>query len=228
MFSDKQKSLILYSSNITLFSPLSNLYQLCKLHSFPFFTLSNFSRIPTIIPQQIILRYTQLNLSFLVKDHISPYLTFGMIGILQGAVYGHATTHFANKLGISTKTSIKQIFRGSLFAFNRDTISQGIPFLFVDKFRENIITPIFPSLSDQTNKWISLTTLSIGSTILSHPFHNCQIIMQINSDIGYKKSVQELYRKFGIRAFYKGCESRIILLLITNIFNDIYLKDILR
>ena len=230
LFSEKQKSLVLYSTNITLFSPLSNLYQLCRIHSLPFFTLSNFSKIPPIIPQQILLRYAQLNFSLFTKDHISPYLTFGIIGILQGVVYGHATTHFANQLKISKPSSatIKNIFRGSLYAFNRDTISQGIPFLFVDKFRDSIVTPLFPTLSDQTAKWGSLITLSVGSTILSHPFHNLQIIMQVNSDVGYKKSVEELYRKLGVKSFYRGVESRIIILLITNIFNEIYLKDILR
>ena len=96
-----ENSIILYSANITLFSPLSNLYQLCTIHSKPF--ISNIWRAYKIYPQQLILRYLQLHTSMFVKDNISPYATFGTIGILQGVIYGHANINLANKLKVIKK-----------------------------------------------------------------------------------------------------------------------------
>lgn len=48
-----------------------------------------------ILPAQVGLRYLQINASTLIKDHTTPLLGFGSIGVLQGIVYGHANRHFA-------------------------------------------------------------------------------------------------------------------------------------
>lgn len=46
-----------------------------------------------ILPAQVGLRYLQINASTLIKDHTTPLLGFGSIGVLQGIVYGHANRH---------------------------------------------------------------------------------------------------------------------------------------
>lgn len=220
--SKKERSIAFYSANITLFSPLSNLYQLCTIHSKPF--ISNSWRVIKIYPQQVFLRYLQLHGSMYVKDHISPYLTFGMIGILQGAIYGQASIYLADQLKIVKKVEYKNLFNGMGYAFSRDTISQGIPFLLSDKFKKNIVTPIFPSLSDNSSKWLSIGILSIVSTYISHGFHNCQLLMQLHPELNHLSVLKYIKNDRGL--LYRGAESRVALLLITNIFNELYLKEI--
>lgn len=220
--SKKDKSLILYSANITLFSPLSNLYQLCTIHSKSF--ILNSWKAYKIYPQQFILRYLQLHGSMFVKDNISPYATFGVIGILQGVVYGHANIYLANQINIVKKVEYKNLFNGIGYAFTRDTISQGIPFLLSNKLKKNVITPLFPSLSDNNCKWLSIGILSIISTYISHGFHNCQLLMQLHPELNHLSVLK--YIKNNYKLLYKGAESRVVLLLITNIFNELYLKDI--
>ena len=159
-----------------------------------------------------------------VKENISPYVTFGVIGILQGAVYGHASIYLANQIKIVKKVTYKNLFNGIGYAFSRDTISQGIPFLLSDKFKKDIVTPIFPSLSDNNCKWLSIGTLSIISTYISHGFHNCQLLMQLHAELNHLTVLKYIRNDHSL--LYKGAESRVALLLITNIFNELYLKEI--
>lgn len=222
IFNEKSKQTTLYSANISLISPVTNLYQLCRVHNKPF--LSNILYPYRIFPQQVALRFTQLHISLFSKEHLSPYLTFGIIGVLQGGIYGHANVYLAKQLNIVNKVAFRNMFNGSLYAFSRDSISQGAPFLLSDRFKSSIINPLFPFLSDKTQQFLSIGTLSITFTALSHPFHNLQMIMQLNSKYRYKDSLVQLINNK--RLLLKGVESRILLLFVTNLFNEIYLKPI--
>lgn len=222
IFDNKERSLLAYSANITLFSPLSNLYQLCRLHSKPFVT--NSWRTVRIYPQQVLLRYGQLHGSIFIKDNISPYLMFGVVGILQGAIYGQASIYFANQMKISNKLAYRNIFNGFGYAFIRDTFSQGIPF-FASSLISNKMINFIGGEDNGKIKWVSIVPLSVISTYLSHPFHNCQLLMQVNPEMNHISVLQKF--RSDRTLLWKGAESRIALLLITNIFNELYLKEIL-
>lgn len=207
------KNYIYYSLGITCFSPTSNLYQITRLYNLNF--TSNLRLLGPVLLPQSILRYSQLHFSEYIKSLFSPWLAFGAIGVLQGGIYGHANHYFSHRLGLPLKTGLlKSVFRGSPFAANRDIVSQGIPFMITDKY-QNQQTPL--------QYWSLLIGSSISSTYLSHPLHNCQVLLQTNSNLSYSDAIRELVKN---KSYFKGAESRIGLLLVTNIFNELFLKPV--
>ena len=226
---EKQKLMLGYSLGISFFSPMANLYQVQKLY-FNKSGLKAFDRVgmrlcSRIYFQQVLLRMLQLNFSTPIKENLSAWPAFASIGILQGAVYGHANIYFAKQYNIDSLLSYKNMFRGSGYAAIRDMISQGIPFMFCDNLRQAAIDPVLsPYCNHQVCHWTALVTTSIFATYLSQGLHNCQVAMQTHHDLGYVNAVKHMHKQHGIKFMYKGVESRVVLLLITNVFNEIFLK----
>mmetsp|Transcript_4336 Transcript_4336/g.6502 ORF Transcript_4336/g.6502 Transcript_4336/m.6502 type:complete len:323 (-) Transcript_4336:139-1107(-) len=244
----RQSLFLGYSAAVTLFSPAMNLYQIARLNpgaltklassSGSSLVFTNFRLVASIIPHQIALRMLQVNLSTPVKDHLDPWLAFATLGVLQGAVYGQANVNFARRLGLSGPvaatvsigqniTAMRGMFRGSLFACCRDVISQGVPFMLSHKFSEKYLDPVLPGRDSRTmaiKHWTSVMGISIVSTHLSHGFHVCQTAMQTDPKLGYVESVKYVYKTHGVKALWKGVGARVGLLMMTNCFNEIFLK----
>lgn len=219
---------LLYSAAITCFSPTSNLYQLTGLYKKPF--LTNLHLVPRIFPQQMLLRYSQLHISGFFKEHFSPLTAFGIIGVLQGGIYGHANLYYSQELGIQKKPlkfnygSFYNNFRGSLFGGPRDIISQGIPFMFSSKLEDHLKESFTVLANYPTGtKWGSLLSVSVFSTYLSHPLHNCQILRQTESGLSSLETIKKIIFS---RHLFRGAESRVFLLFITNVFNEIFIKPV--
>lgn len=196
---------IKYSLSISLFSPLSNLYQLSKLNNFPLY--NNIKLCANIYPSQVFLRFFQIELSTEIKKISNPWIAFGSIGILQGLVYGHANIFFSKRLLLNS--SYNNILKGSFFAFGRDIISQGVPYM----YSENLFN----------NKYLSVITLSVISTYLSQGIHNCQTTLQ-TTNIRSINVIPYLYNKHNFSFLWKGVSGRMGLLLITNLLNEHFLK----
>ena len=173
---NKEKSFLYHSSTITLFSPLASLYQTSTLFNKSF--ISNLKFVPRIVPQQILLRYGQLHISTQCKDQFSPITAFGIIGILQGIVYGHSNLYFSKQLGVIPKINYLNYLRGPIFASSRDIISQGIPFALTETVRDTLFEEETP-----LTHYSTLFSLSIGSTILSHPLHCFQTYIQNTNNV---------------------------------------------
>ena len=217
----KEKCLLFHSFSLTFFSPLAGLYQIIKLNNIGSpnkitnkILFKNMRYVPNIFPQQVLLRYTQTHIATKCKEYLNPALAFGIIGILQGGIYGHSNLYLSKKMNIINNIKISQYLKGPAFAVSRDIISQGITFQLMHDHPKNIY--YYPTL----------LAISTGTTILSHPFHCMQILNQTN----YKKNQYEIM-KYTIKTykwslFYRGIESRIVLLFFTNLFNDIFLKNL--
>jgi hypothetical protein len=126
-----------------------------------------FSASLKMLPGQLTLRTAQLQIATTIKEKTNPWLAFASIGVLQGIVYGHATTSWTRHLSLPANIR-PNMFAGILFAASRDSISQGIPFY----------------LSDHGP--IAFLATSVASTIASQGLHNCQTIMQLKSHLLYR------------------------------------------
>lgn len=220
---NKEKYFFYHSFSLTCFSPVSTLYQITQFY--PKFNNSkiifnNIKQIPKIFPQQVLLRYGQLHISSFCKQDFSPIVAFGIIGILQGGIYGHSSLFFAKNLNITKTIQFNHYFRGPIFASTRDIISQGIPFIFTQQINNSL----FKHNSNAIYYYGTLLTLSTTSTILSHPFHCFQIYCQNNPRSSQLKVANEMIKKYNWKLFYKGIEGRLLLLIVTNICNDVFLK----
>ena len=209
----QQYHLLLYSASITSISPIANLYQVCKLYDKSFWR--HIHQVPRILPTQVALRYFQLNASNHIKEKTNVIIAFGTIGILQGIVYGHANLNLSRGMGIITSVSLRQMFRGPLFASSRDIISQGIPFLL-----HRHVLPDQKPLYHYTTLGLS----SVATTCLSHPLHCSQLIMQNHPELSHHQALTKLWSDYGLKLFHRGVSSRIYLLLFTNLLNDFFLS----
>jgi hypothetical protein len=218
-----EKYFFYHSSIISCISPISSLNQITQLYPQYYkknILLQNLKQIPKIYPYQVVLRYSQLHLSTMCKEYCSPILAFGLIGILQGGIYGHSNLFFSKNMKITNNIKLSHYFKGPIFASTRDIISQGIPFTFVSNLYE---------LSSRENKiyyYSCLFGLSITSTFLSHPLHCLQVFCQNNPSYPQIKVAQYMIKKHNLNLFYKGISGRIVLLFITNLCNDLFLKEI--
>ena len=72
-----------------------------------------------------------MNLATPVKEYVNPWVAFGVVGVLQGSVYGQCTTYVSRALSLAkgADVSLQGMFRGAGFAAVRDTLSQGVPFM---------------------------------------------------------------------------------------------------
>ena len=222
MFIDfhKEYNFLLHSLTITAFSPLASLYQTSTLFNKPF--LKNIRLVPNILPQQCLLRYGQLHVSTLCKDNLSPIAAFGTIGILQGLIYGHSNLYFSKKMGIIPQVSLKNYLKGPIFASSRDIISQGVPFAFSDNVRK----AVFGDVDNKFTYYSSLMSTSLVSTFLSHPFHCLQTFNQNSPNMSQLSVAKEMIGRYGWSLFYRGIQGRIVLLFVTNLSNDTFLKSV--
>ena len=218
----RERCFLYHASSMTLFSPLSSLYQTTRLFNLKSSTFfRNIRYIPHIFPQQILFRYGQLHVSTLCKENISPIPAFGIIGILQGGVYGHSNLYFSKRLGITSNVKITDYFRGPVFAASRDIISQGVPFMLTEKVSETL----FKENSEKYHYPV-LFAISALTTSLSHPLHCMQLFAQNNRNKSQLQIAIETCKSYKLTLFYKGIEARLVLLGLTNMFNDIFLKDV--
>mmetsp|Transcript_16310 Transcript_16310/g.28894 ORF Transcript_16310/g.28894 Transcript_16310/m.28894 type:complete len:264 (-) Transcript_16310:134-925(-) len=220
-----------YGLGISLFSPMATLYQVCQLN--PQLGLKP-AQMPAIamriLPQQVLLKVTQMNLSTPVKEQLNPWAAFAAVGVLQGGVYGQATIYFARTLKLGKEPSYMGMFRGAAFAGGRDLISQGVPFVLSSTFREAVLDPLYPTHDNpegpiaKAKQWGAVLATSTFATYASQGLHNCQLTMQANQELSYAQTLKKAVSENGVRLLYKGAEARVGLLLIVNILNELLLK----
>lgn len=194
----------IYSTIMGIAIPAAQHYQLRRIY--PFRSLHTRGLL-TAVPTQTLARFAQIKLCTHINQHISPWVAFGFIGILQGAFYGHA-----NMKLYQTPINIRNVFRGSQFAMFRDMGSQGIPFVLTEPLSE------FTGIS----KWPCLAFTSIGSTYLTQTAHNCQSVMQTNPKFTAFDTWIYIYRH---KMFLKGVCSRLVLLGIVNVLNNVLITE---
>jgi len=134
-------------------------------------------------------------------EKASTFFAFGILGVLQGAVYGHANVALAKALSISKPLSVLAFFRGSAFGFGRDLISQGIPFYF-------------------GSGPLDVVGWSLLSTVASHPLHLAQTLMQADGAVRYRQVPSRLRHQLGgVHVFTSGISARLGLLTVTSLLN---------
>ena len=227
-FAEQQPYIFAYGAAISVFSPTATAYQLSKLYNLkPSVGRLVSLSFPILLPQTA-LKAIQMNASSPVKEHLNPWAAFAVVGVLQGAVYGHANVHFSNALKLGKVASLTGVFRGSVFAGMRDTISQGVPFMCSASVRENIMDPYWKTQEGTTahsaKTWASLISTSVVATYMSQGFHNFQIAMQADQSLSYSQAIKSVMRQHGIKTFCKGAEARVGLLLVVNVLNELLLK----
>ena len=129
------------------------------------------------------------------------------------------------------------MFRGSGFAGLRDTISQGVPFMYASTVQSAVVDPLLKPQAgagagaDETSdlghglrRAVAVIGTSIGATVLSQAPHNCQIRLQADHSLSYAGAVAGLWREHGARMLYMGASARVALLLLVNGLNEMLLK----
>lgn len=126
-----------------------------------------------------------MNLSTPVREHLNPWAAFCLVGVLQGGVYGQANIYFVKQLNIGVllqlvssnlcscssprhavfsiigkHVSYSGIFRGFGFAGVRDTLSQGIPYVFSETVQKSFLDPLYDT-SDAPGKHCSVLFCSM-------------------------------------------------------------------
>lgn len=223
-----------YCFGTSLFTPAACLYNLTKLNPAMRAQLTPVSamRLATrILPHQTVLKALQIGASTPVKENLSPWAAFSLVGVLQGGLYGHANIFFLKTLKSNKVVSYAGVLRGYGFAGARDAISQGVPFMFSSTVEKKYFSPMFDKLSDDKNsvllsvqKWSAVISTSICATYLSQGFHNCQTIMQSEQSLSHFQGARAAWKNNGFSLFYKGAEARVGLMLVINILNDTLLK----
>ena len=129
------------------------------------------------------------------------------------------------------------MFRGSGFAGLRDTISQGVPFMYASTVQSAVVDPLLKpqagagagadeasDLGHSLRRAVAVIGTSIGATVLSQAPHNCQIRLQADHSLSYGGAVAGLWREHGARMLYMGASARVALLLLVNGLNEMLLK----
>ena len=129
------------------------------------------------------------------------------------------------------------MFRGSGFAGLRDTISQGVPFMYASTVQSAVVDPLLKpqasagagadevsDLGHGLRRAVAVIGTSIGATVLSQAPHNCQIRLQADHSLSYGGAVAGLWREHGARMLYMGASARVALLLLVNGLNEMLLK----
>jgi len=233
---DIQPSLLAYAAGISTLSPGLTAYQLTRVYgkAVPPTELARMSL--RIFPHQIGLKWLQMNCATPVKSELSPWVAFGVVGVLQGGVYGQCIVHFSKALKLAKTVSIAGMFRGSGFAGLRDTISQGVPFMYSATVQERVVDPLLaPATTGEAaaptddvghgvRRAVAVMGSSIFATLLSQGTHNCQIKMQADHALSYGGAMRELWAQHGVRALFTGASARVALLLLVNGLNELLLK----
>ena len=107
-FLELQPYLLAYGTGLSCVAPICTIYQLIRLtpavHGTPFKKMVELS--VRVLPIQSILKTIQMNVSTPVKEYTNPILAFGIVGILQGGVYGQMNIFFSKQLKISKDLKI--------------------------------------------------------------------------------------------------------------------------
>ena len=175
----------------------------------------------------------QMNAATPVKEYASPWLAFGLVGVLQGGVYGQCTVHYSRSLNLAKQVSLAGLFRGSIFAGMRDTISQGVPFMCSKAVQTRLVDPLLSmtplpntesSTGEAMRKVTAVCSTSVAATFASQFFHNAQIKMQADHSLDYPRAVSTIWREHGVKVLWMGGSARVALLLLVNGLNDVLLK----
>lgn len=227
-FLEKQPFILGYGAAISIVSPAATAYQLCKLYNVKQSLPHLFKLSLRIFPHQTALKALQMNVSTPFKEYLNPWVAFGIVGILQGGVYGQCNVYFSNALKIGKQTaSMAGIFRGSGFAGLRDTVSQGLPFMCSGMVKDELFERLYKTENENVQlvqHWSAVLGTSVVATYMSQGLHNCQIAMQSNQSLGYVAAIHDVYQKHGFKMLYRGAEARVGLLLVVNILNELLLK----
>lgn len=223
-----------YSFGLSIFSPIATLYQLKKVTPNLKVSPKQASKLGfRILPSQTLLKLGQMNISSPVCDYLNPWLAFGVVGVFQGAVYGHSNIYFVKHLLPRNKNVVSYagLFRGFLFAGLRDMISQGVPYIFAHQIEMSLKEKINGKNGNESKmksfvvKWSSVVGTSLFATILSQGLHNFQLTMHADHTItSHAAAVRQSIKTNGFKVLYKGCEARVGFMLLVNIANDLFLK----
>lgn len=108
-FLELQPYLFAYGAGLSGVAPIATLYQLIRLnpkvHGTSWKKMVELS--VRVFPIQSVLKTIQMNLSTPVKQYTNPILAFGLVGILQGGVYGQMNIFFSRQLNISQNLKIQ-------------------------------------------------------------------------------------------------------------------------
>ena len=225
-----QPAIITYGAVISCVSPTLTGWQLCKVYSrtVPATTLARVGL--GIFPQQVALKALQMNAATPVKEHLSPWLAFGVVGVLQGVVYGQCSVAYARALKLSQAVSLAGMMRGAAFAGLRDVVSQGVPFMCSGHVQQALVEPLLGRTRDSSAEPSSMSRVlavgltSIGATFASQGFHNGQIRMQSDLSLGYAAAIRSLWAEHGARVLVMGGSARVALLLLVNGLNEAVLR----
>lgn len=227
------KRIIPYVSHSLLLStvsPVYNIYQLKKLYQLKL----SFSQMAggslSLLPAQTILRIGQLSMASKLKKDLDPWCAFAGIGVMQGIVYGHANLFFARHLRLCRHPLHPLLVtRGSAFGAARDTISQGVPFMFHSDVKKCVFDPLWPSEDQRVSRvkeGLAVVCTSGASTLASHFLHVCQTTMQCNPTLSYQSVWSSAFRAHGWAMCWNGAAGRMALLLVTNLLNYHFLTPI--
>lgn len=201
----------IYCGSLSLITPPLigyNLQALYQLQPSSTSTLTPWIRANLrMMPTQLVLRSGQLAIASQLRERTNPWVGFAFMGVMQGIIYGHANTNWVRHLNLPVGAK-PNLLRGVLFAASRDTISQGIPFAFRD------------------NGPAAVALASIGATVASQGFHNCQTIMQVKSYLGYREAFLAGWKRHGFTLFYTGYQARLVMMSSINALNYLLLKDL--
>ena len=112
-----QSYIALYSGIISTLSPSLTTLQLLKTFDRSISAKELATISIRIFPHQCFLKWAQMNAATPVKEHANPWLAFGVVGVLQGGVYGQCTTYVSKLLGLAKKPpKLQDLLRGSAFA----------------------------------------------------------------------------------------------------------------
>ena len=143
-----QSYIALYSGIISTLSPSLTTLQLLKTFDRSISAKELATISVRIFPHQCFLKWAQMNAATPVKEHANPWLAFGVVGVLQGGVYGQCTTYVSKLLGLAKKPpKLQDLLRGSAFAGSRDTISQGVPFAYSATVQSMVVDPLYASVA---------------------------------------------------------------------------------
>ena len=193
--------------------------QLCRLYHVPL-PSNVVGTTVALLPYQTLLKTAQVSMCLPMQEWVPAPMMFAAMGVLQGGVYGHTVIHLTKRWKLTTTTpSPTGMFRGAMFAASRDSVSQGLAF--------STTIPIFDTILGKTplSRKLDVACTAGVATLLSQGFHNAQSLMQSDSTIGYGDTLRKLWSTHGVRAFWMGVEARIVLVVLVNVLNDVFLYD---
>lgn len=219
---NKVQNYIFFGSCYGLFSPFISIHHQRLLLNDLKITPESMLRLTRIMPQQMALKSIQMAISTPIKEKTNTWVGFGVIGVLQGVIYGHANISIRNQFIKEQKRKLHLLgmFRGSMFAASRDMISQGIPYVYHKKVGYYLLG------ENKERQLFSLLFTTTGAAVMSQFFHNCQCNMHVDASLNYEQAVEKTFRQHGLRSFYVGVSNRMFMLYFMNILNEVFLRPV--